>query len=46
MQFTSGIVGAGGEPEDLAHVSCAVTFETGMGITESALTARVTAGRG
>ncbi len=41
MQFTSGLVGSGWEPE-IMHVSCAVTFETGMGITESALTARVT----
>ena len=41
MQFTSGLVGAGWEPE-LMHVSCTVSFEVGLGITESALTARVT----
>jgi osmotically inducible protein OsmC len=42
MQLTSGIVGAGGEPEEL-QISCAVSFEAGLGITESALTARITA---
>jgi osmotically inducible protein OsmC len=42
MQLTSGIVGAGGEPEEL-QISCAVSFEPGLGITESALTARITA---
>ena len=41
MQFTSGLVGAGWEPE-VMQVSCTVTFEGGLGITESALTARVT----
>ena len=41
MQFTSGLVGAGWEPEEM-QVSCEVTFEIGMGITGSALTARVT----
>ena len=41
MQFTSGLVGAGWEPEEM-HVSCTVCFEPGLGITESALTARVT----
>ena len=30
MQFTSGLVGSGWEPE-IMHVSCAVTFETGIG---------------
>src|SRR5579863_646639 len=41
MQFTSGLVGAGWEPE-VMYVSCTIAFEIGMGITESALTARVT----
>ena len=41
MQFTSGLVGAGWEPEEM-HVSCTVTFEGRLGIIESALTARVT----
>ncbi len=41
MQFTSGLVGAGWEPEEML-VSCEVTFEIGMGIIGSALTARVT----
>jgi osmotically inducible protein OsmC len=41
MQFTSGLVGAGWEPE-VMHVTCTVTFEAGLGIVESALTARVT----
>ena len=41
MQFTSGLVGAGWEPE-VMQVSCTVTFEGGLGIIESALTARVT----
>ena len=42
MQLTSGIVGSGGEPEEL-QISCEVSFEVGLGITESALTARITA---
>jgi osmotically inducible protein OsmC len=42
MQLTSGIVGAGGEPEEL-QISCEVSFEVGLGITQSALTARITA---
>ncbi|HWE80942.1 MAG TPA: OsmC family peroxiredoxin [Gaiellaceae bacterium] len=42
MQLTSGIVGAGGEPEEL-RISCEVSFEVGLGITQSALTARITA---
>ncbi|HEY4349422.1 MAG TPA: OsmC family peroxiredoxin [Gaiellaceae bacterium] len=42
MQLTSGIIGAGGEPEEL-QISCAVSFEVGLGISESALTARITA---
>jgi osmotically inducible protein OsmC len=41
MQFTSGLVGSGWEPEEM-QVECAVSFEVGMGITQSALTARVT----
>lgn len=41
MQFTSGLVGAGWEPE-IMNVSCEIDFEVGMGITESRLTARVT----
>jgi lipoyl-dependent peroxiredoxin len=41
MQFTSGLIGAGWEPEEL-QVECAVSFEVGMGVTQSALTARVT----
>src|ERR1700689_419538 len=43
MQLTSGIVGAGGEPEEL-RISCEVSLEVGLGITESALTAHITAG--
>jgi osmotically inducible protein OsmC len=39
MQFTHGLVGAGGEPEDM-RVSAAVSFEPGVGITTSALTVR------
>jgi osmotically inducible protein OsmC len=42
MQLTSGIVGAGGEPEEL-RIGCEVSFEVGLGITQSALTARITA---
>ena len=41
MQFTHGLVGAGGDPEEMA-VSAAVSFEPGFGITRSELTARVT----
>jgi osmotically inducible protein OsmC len=41
MQFTSGLVGSGWEPEELS-VECEVSFEVGLGITQSALTARVT----
>lgn len=40
MQFTSGLVGSGWEPEDM-QVSCEVTMEPGLGITESKLTASV-----
>ena len=41
MQFTSGLVGSGWEPEEM-QVECAVSFEVGMGVTQSQLTARVT----
>ena len=41
MQFASGLVGSGWEPEEM-QVECAVSFEVGMGVTQSALTARVT----
>src|SRR5271169_1333649 len=41
MQFTSGLVGSGWEPE-IMHVSCEISFEVGLGVTGSALTARVT----
>src|SRR4051812_30533808 len=41
MQFTAGLVGSGWEPEEM-QVECAVSFEVGLGITQSALTARVT----
>jgi lipoyl-dependent peroxiredoxin len=41
MQFTSGLVGSGWEPE-IMNVSCEIDFEVGMGITESRLTAHVT----
>jgi osmotically inducible protein OsmC len=40
MQFTSGLVGSGWEPE-IMNVTCEIDFEVGMGITESRLTARV-----
>jgi osmotically inducible protein OsmC len=40
MQFVYGLVGAGAEPEEV-HVSAKVHFEPGVGITDSALTARV-----
>jgi osmotically inducible protein OsmC len=41
MQFTSGLVGSGWEPEEMT-VSCEVTFEIGVGITDSKLEASVT----
>jgi osmotically inducible protein OsmC len=41
MQFTSGLVGSGWEPEEMS-VNCDVAFEIGLGITEARLTARVT----
>jgi osmotically inducible protein OsmC len=40
MQFTHGLIGAGAEPEEM-HVTAAVRFEPGLGITDSVLTARV-----
>jgi osmotically inducible protein OsmC len=44
MQFASGLVGAGWEPEEMS-VSAEVSFEIGFGIASSALTARVTVDR-
>lgn len=41
MQFTSGLIGSGWEPEEMT-ISCEVSFEIGFGISQSALTARVT----
>ena len=41
MQFTSGLAGSGWDPEEMT-VACEVTFEIGVGITESKLTATVT----
>ena len=41
MQFTSGLVGLGWEPEEMS-VNCEVAFEIGLGITEAKLIARVT----
>jgi len=41
MQFTSGLVGSGWDPEEI-QVACEVSFEVGLGITKSALTASVT----
>ncbi len=41
MQFTSGLIGSGWEPEEM-QISCEISFEEGLGITGSALTARVT----
>jgi len=41
MQFTSGLVGSGWEPEEM-QISCEVAFEVGLGVVSSALTARVT----
>jgi osmotically inducible protein OsmC len=39
MQFTYGLVGAGGDPQQM-NVTAEVTFEPGLGITSSVLTAR------
>jgi lipoyl-dependent peroxiredoxin len=41
MQFTSGLAGSGWDPEEMT-VACEVTFEIGVGITGSRLTASVT----
>jgi osmotically inducible protein OsmC len=41
MQFTSGLAGSGWDPEEMT-VACEVTFEIGVGIIGSALTAQVT----
>ena len=41
MQFTSGLVGFGWEPEEM-QVACEVTSEIGLGITQATLTATVT----
>ena len=34
MQFTAGLVGSGWEPEEM-QVECDVSFEVGLGITQS-----------
>jgi organic hydroperoxide reductase OsmC/OhrA len=41
MQFTSGLVGFGWEPEEM-QVSCEIASEIGLGITQATLTATVT----
>ena len=41
MQFTSGLVGFGWEPEEM-QVACEITSENGLGITQATLTATVT----
>ena len=41
MQFTSGLVGFGWEPEEM-QVACEITSEIGLGITQATLTATVT----
>jgi lipoyl-dependent peroxiredoxin len=41
MQFTSGLVGSGWEPEEM-QVSCEISYEIGLGITQAALTVTVT----
>jgi osmotically inducible protein OsmC len=41
MQFTSGLVGSGWEPEEM-QVGCEISFEIGLGITQATLTATVT----
>ena len=41
MAFSAGLVGSGWEPEEIS-VHCEVSFETGLGITQSNLTVRVT----
>jgi len=40
MQFTHGLIAAGGEPQGM-HVAAAVSFDPALGITRSALSARV-----
>jgi osmotically inducible protein OsmC len=40
MQFTSGLIGSGWEPEEM-QIEAAVSFEVGLGITGSHITARV-----
>jgi osmotically inducible protein OsmC len=41
MQFTSGLVGSGWEPEEM-QVSCEIAYEIGLGITQAVLTVTVT----
>ena len=41
MQFTSGLVGFGWEPEEM-QVACEIISEIGLGITQATLTATVT----
>ena len=41
MQFTSGLVGFGWEPEAM-EVSCEIASEIGLGITQATITATVT----
>jgi organic hydroperoxide reductase OsmC/OhrA len=41
MQFTSGLVGFGWEPEEM-QVSCEIASEIGLGITGATITATVT----
>jgi len=41
MQFTSGLVGSGWEPEEM-QVGCEIAYEIGLGITQATITATVT----
>ena len=41
MQFTSGLVGSGWEPEEM-QVGCEISYEIGLGITQAALSVTVT----
>jgi lipoyl-dependent peroxiredoxin len=41
MQFTSGLVGFGWEPESM-EVACEIASEVGLGITQATITAAVT----
>jgi lipoyl-dependent peroxiredoxin len=41
MQFTSGLVGFGWEPEEM-RVACEIASEVGLGITQATLTVTVT----